>query len=85
MNSRQCACGFAEDEASDYTITDHLLEAFTPEDDKRADGLVHLEGKQQLTCTCGLAAATTEELDAHFVAVFAPADAIGRDGKRHTI
>jgi hypothetical protein len=29
------------------------------------------------------AKATAEELDAHFVAIFTPEDAIGRDGKKH--
>jgi hypothetical protein len=42
-----------------------------------------LEGERRLTCFCGLAAATAEELDAHFLALFTPDDAIGRDGKKH--
>ena len=79
----QCACGFTEDEAGDQTLGDHLLEAFAPEDDKGPDGLVHLEGERKLTCFCGLAAATPEELDAHLIAKFTPDDNIGCDGKKH--
>ena len=81
MTSGKCVCGFVED--GDQTISDHLLEAFAPEDDKGTDGLMHLEGERNLTCLCGFTAATAEELDQHFLAVFAPADAIGRDGKEH--
>jgi hypothetical protein len=83
MTARQCACGFIEDEALDETIGDHLLEAFIPADDKGTDGLVHLEGEPDLTCLCGLAAATAEDLDAHLLALFTPDDRIGQDGKRH--
>jgi hypothetical protein len=83
MNTAQCACGFTQDEVGDQTLGDHLLEAFAPEDDKGADGLVHLEGERKLTCFCGLAAATSEELDAHLLAKFTPEDAIGRDGEKH--
>ncbi|MCW2929407.1 MAG: hypothetical protein JWM19_369 [Actinomycetia bacterium] len=72
-----------QDEAADQTLGDHLLEAFAPEDDKGADGLVHLEGERKLRCFCGLAAATPGELDAHLIAKFTPDDAIGRDGKKH--
>ncbi len=46
------------------------------------DGQVH-EETSSLTCSCGLAATTTVELDAHFLSVFTPGDAVGRDGKRH--
>jgi hypothetical protein len=83
MITAQCVCGFTEDEAGDQTLGDHLFEAFAPEDDKGPDGLVHMEGKRKLTCLCGLAAATPEELDAHLVAKFTPDDAIGGDGKKH--
>jgi hypothetical protein len=54
-----------------------------PDDEKGTDGQVHLEGERNLTCLCGLVAAAPAELDAHFAAVFTPADAIGRDGKKH--
>ena len=83
MTSTSCVCGFTENEAGDQKISDHLLEAFAPEDDKGTDGLVHLEWGKNLTCFCGLSAATPEELDAHLLALFTPDDAIGRDGKRH--
>jgi hypothetical protein len=42
MTAGKCVCGFIEDEAGDQTISDHLLEAFAPEDDKGTDDLVHL-------------------------------------------
>jgi hypothetical protein len=83
MTAAQCACGFAEDEAEDFTIGDHLFAMFAPEDYTGTDGRHHLEGEPDLTCLCGLAAATAEELDAHFLAVFTPEHAIGRDGKKH--
>ena len=83
MTSAQCVCGFTEDEAGDQTIDDHLFEVFASDDDKGADGLVHLEGNPALTCSCGLAAGTTSELDAHLLAMFTPGDVIGRDGKKH--
>lgn len=83
MTASQCVCGSIEDEADDQTIADHLLEVFAPEGDKGIDGLVHLEGERNLTCLCGFAAATPEDPDAHFLAVFTPADVIGRDGKKH--
>jgi hypothetical protein len=83
MTGARCACGFTEGEAEDFTLGDHLLDVFTPDDDKGTDGRYHLEGEPDLTCHCGLAAATADELDTHFVAVFTPDGAIGRDGKRH--
>jgi hypothetical protein len=46
------------------------------------DGLVH-EERDLLTCACGLAAITGEELDSHLLKVFTSADRIGRDGKKH--
>ena len=83
MPTAQCACGFTEDESGDHTIADHLFEAFAPEDNKGPDGSVHLEGERKLTCFCGLAATTSEELDEHLLAQFTPDNAIGRDGKQH--
>lgn len=83
MTARQCICGFTEDEAGNETISDHLLEVFAPDDGKGVDGLVHLEGEPDLTCTCELVAATAAELDAHLLAVFTPDNDIGRDGKKH--
>jgi hypothetical protein len=85
MATAHCACGFTEHEAGNETIGDHLFHMFAPEDDKGTDGRVHLEGRPDLTCTCGLAAATAQELDAHLVAAFTPNDAIGHDGNRHQL
>ena len=82
MIPAQCVCGFTEDEAGNESICDHLIEVFAPEDGRAADGLVHLEGEENLFCMCG-AGRSHDELDAHFLAVFTPADLIGRDGRRH--
>jgi hypothetical protein len=82
MTPAQCVCGFTEDEAGNETLGDHLLEVFAPEDGRAADGLVHLEGEQSLSCMCG-AGGSIDELDAHFLAVFTPADLVGRDGRKH--
>ena len=82
MSPAQCACGFTEDETADETLDDHLLEMFAPEDGRAAAGLVHREGEAELFCMCG-AGGSASELDAHFLAVFTPADLIGRDGEKH--
>jgi hypothetical protein len=82
MPAVQCSCGFTEDPSADYMIGDHLYEVFAPGDGKSPDGLVHLEGENDLYCMCG-AGGSTEELDAHFLAVFTPAGAIARDGSKH--
>jgi hypothetical protein len=81
MADTRCSCGFTE--TAGETITDHLLEAFAPEDGLGSDGLVHEEVRPDLTCSCGLAAATPGELDTHFLRVFTPGDLIGRDGQKH--
>lgn len=80
MTPAHCACGFTE--AGDEKIGDHLFEVFAPDDGRAADGLVHLEGEANLCCLCG-AGGSPSELDAHFLAVFTPADLIGRDGEKH--
>jgi hypothetical protein len=82
MTAAKCACGFTEDEAADETIGDHLFEAFAPQDGRAADGRVHLEGEAALFCMCG-AGGSADELDAHFLAVFTPADLIGADRRKH--
>jgi hypothetical protein len=58
---------------------------FTPEDDKGTDGQVHLEGDAELTCLCGLRASTPEELDAHFLEMFVPADRADSGGVEHKV
>jgi hypothetical protein len=82
MISGRCICGFTEDDTADETIGDHLIEVFAPDDGKAADGRLHLEGEASLFCMCG-AGGSASELDAHFLAVFTPADLIGRDGEKH--
>ena len=82
MTPARCVCGFTEDQARDEKIGDHLFEVFAPEDGRAADGLVHLEGEANLLCMCG-AGGSVSELDAHFLAVFMPADLVGRDGDKH--
>lgn len=81
MTVQKCACGFTESEGADETIGDHLYEMFAPDDGQAADGLVHLEG-EALFCMCGVGG-SAEELDAHFLEAFTPADSIGPDGARH--
>ena len=63
-------------------MTDHLLLVFERPDSKGNDGQVH-EEREHLHCACGLAATTTEELDAHLLTAFTPPDATGSDGRRH--
>jgi hypothetical protein len=76
-----CSCGFTETPAE--TLTDHLLEVFTPGDNKGSDGQIHEEETPALTCVCGLTATSPEELDSHFLRLFTPPDLIGGDGKSH--
>ncbi len=82
MTAQQCSCGFTETASMDETIGDHLVEMFASQDGKAADGLVHLEGEADLFCLCGTGGSATE-LDAHLLAVFTPADSVGRDGVKH--
>lgn len=82
MTTQRCTCGFTETAGTDETLTDHLLEVFTPDDDKAPDGLVHLEGEVPLFCLCG-EGGSAAELDAHLLAVFTPHDSVGRDGHKH--
>ena len=82
MTPAQCVCGSTEDEAGNETLGDHLIEVLAPEDGRAADGLVHLEGEENLFCMCG-AGGSPDELDAHFLTVFTPADRVGRDGRKH--
>jgi hypothetical protein len=82
MTGARCTCGFTEVASEDYTISDHMHEAFVPDDGKGPDGLVHLEGPTSFSCLCG-AGGSAEKLDAHFLKIFTPADAIGRDGEKH--
>jgi hypothetical protein len=41
MINARCSCGFTEAGGVDETITDHLLEMFTPVDRVDADGVEH--------------------------------------------
>jgi hypothetical protein len=82
-----CECGYLTDGQQD--LTDHYREIFTPEDDKDPDGLVHAEAARDfpgndeiLACLCGCTG-DLNALDEHFLQVFAPADRIGRDGRKH--
>jgi len=80
MTALQCTSGFTE--LADETLTDHLLQAFEPEDGRGNDGQGH-EERDRLTCACGLVAVTAEEFDAHLLKGFTPAGAIGRDDRKH--
>jgi hypothetical protein len=66
-------------------MTDHLLGAFIPEDGIAGDGVLHEEGRSPHACLCGLATASSEQLDQHYLAVFTPEDRTGLDGKVHAI
>jgi hypothetical protein len=81
MADARCSCGFTE--SGDETISDHLLEVFTPRACRGNDGLLHEEAFPALTCLCGYAAATPGDMDAHFLAMFTPGDATGADGQVH--
>ena len=83
MARTRCSCGFTE--AGDETITDHLLEVFTPAGCRGSDGLLHEEAFPALTCLCGHAAPTPADLDAHFLVVFTPPDSAGPDGVTHQV
>jgi hypothetical protein len=80
MTAVQCECGFSE--LADETLTDHLHQAFAPDDMRGKDGIVHQE-LSSLACGCGFTAATADELDEHFLQAFTPDDGTGRDGNRH--
>jgi hypothetical protein len=83
MNVQRCTCGFTEADGDDETTEDHLLRMFTAEDDRGADGLVHLEGNPKLTCLCGVSASTAAELDSHFLEVFVPVGRTDFGGIEH--
>jgi hypothetical protein len=83
MADARCTCGFTE--AADETVTDHLLEVFTPAGCRGNDGLLHEEAFPALTCLCGYAAATGRELDDHILAMFTPAGSDGPDGVVHKV
>jgi hypothetical protein len=63
-----------------------------PGDDTAPDGQVHCEATSisgtpappALTCRCGFTGSVSD-FDRHLLTVFAPADRIGLDGKRHDL
>jgi hypothetical protein len=81
MLATRCACGF-ERLDDDEEVSDHLLAAFESPSGIGTDGRVHQEEALR-ACSCGFSAATGDDLDAHFLAVCTPIDAIGHDGKKH--
>lgn len=83
MTGSRCTCGFIEAADKDETITDHLLEVFTPDACRGNDGYLHEEAFPALSCLCGFTAETGRELDGHFIAAFTPADRAGPDGVVH--
>ena len=85
MTAQRCACGFTEADGDDETVVDHLLWTFTPQDNKGADGQVHLEGHPELVCLCGFRASTAGELDSHFLEMFIPADGMDSGGVEHQV
>jgi hypothetical protein len=85
VTAQRCTCDFTEIDGDDETIGDHFLQVFTPEDDKGADGQVHLEGNPALMCLCGFRASTLEELDSHFLEMFVSADRVDANGVEHKV
>jgi hypothetical protein len=87
----RCACGYQAGSPRD--MTDHLGEVFIPLDDVAPDGRAHAEAARDtafgsLACVCGFTPAgalpeCADELDAHLLAAFTPADGAGLDGRRH--
>jgi hypothetical protein len=91
MTDYHCYCGYAAASADD--LTDHLAEMFTPDGDAAADGQRHAEAADDTPwpalpptrrCLCGFEAGDIAQLDVHLLTAFTPADAVGRDGNRHT-
>jgi hypothetical protein len=88
MTDDACTCGYQAEDAEDLGV--HFGEMFIPVDDTAPDGQVHCEAASNsgtsapptLTCRCGFAG-TVSNFDRHLLAVFAPDDRIGLDGKRH--
>ena len=74
-----CVCGFTE--LADEVLVDHLSLMFTPDDSTGNDGVVH-EELDTRACSCGFSG-TSDEIGAHMLAAFTPANGIGHDGKAH--
>lgn len=70
MNGYQCSRGLTFGATGE--LTDHLLQVFTPPDDRGHDGKTHVERSPTLACSCGFTAANPTELDDHLLAVFSP-------------
>ena len=84
----RCACGYQAADAEE--LGDHLMEMFTPADDRDASGTVHAEVSRDRAdftspyrCVCGHLETQTAGLDRHLLEVFSPADRIGLDGRVH--
>jgi hypothetical protein len=82
----RCACGYQAADAEE--LGDHLMEMFTPADDRDASGTVHAEVSRDRAdftspyrCVCGHLETQTAGLDRHLLEVFSPADRIGLDGR----
>ena len=85
MTQQLCTCGYQADDAEDLAV--HFGEMFIPADDTAPDGQVHCEtgsASGTLTCRCGFIGGVSD-FDRHLLAVFAPDDRVGLDGKRHTV
>jgi hypothetical protein len=92
MTQHLCTCGYEAGGPEDLVV--HFGEMFIPDDDVAPDGQLHAEKARDadddrpapvpliLTCRCGFTAGI-DGFDRHLLAVFAPADRIGRDGKEH--
>jgi hypothetical protein len=94
VSAFHCTCGYAIDDPD--CLADHFRDVFTPDDDTDSGGCVHVEltddyvklaanPAREYVCSCGLAADDGIEFDDHFLMAFATPDAIGTDGRRHSL
>jgi hypothetical protein len=84
VSARHCACGYGA--ADDSDLLDHLLEVFTPDDDRAPDSVLHAEAASAESgrkCLCGYTASDSRGLDPHLLAAFTPPDGIAVDGRQH--
>src|SRR5215469_13470392 len=97
MSRYHCSCGFAIDAEDEFG--DHLLMAFTPDDDIGTDSIMHAEMSDEFirltgdipassplprhVCSCGFTTNETPEFDDHLLVSFVTPDSIGVDGEKH--
>ena len=90
MTRHPCTCGYQAESPQELTF--HFEEMFIPASDIAPDGQVHAENARDtncpapkpatLTCRCGITT-SFDDFDQHLLDVFAPADGVGLDGRKH--